>query len=65
MVPIAYELSRFVSGVRFRLTRRLPTLDPTQVWPGIDRVGIVHRPLAELGNVKSHELAILCSAVHG
>lgn len=64
MVPIAYEFSRFVRGVRFRLTRRLATLDPTQVWPGLDRVDIVHRPLAaRFGNVKAHELAILCSAV--
>ncbi len=64
MVHIRYEFSRFIRGVRFRLTRRLPTRDPAEVWSGIDRVAIVHRPLAaRFGNVKPHELAVLCSAV--
>lgn len=64
MIQLTNEISRFVRGVRFRLTRRLPTLDPADVWPGFDRAEIVHRPLAaRFGNVKPHELAALCAAV--
>lgn len=64
MVKIGTEAIRFYRGVRFKLTRQLPTLDPVAVWPGIDEVDIVNRPLAaRFGNVKPHELALLCAAV--
>jgi predicted O-methyltransferase YrrM len=64
MVRIVYEAKRFIRGVRFRLTRRLPTHDAADVFPGIDRVEIAHQPLVgRSANLKPHELALLCAAV--
>jgi predicted O-methyltransferase YrrM len=64
MVRIGYEAQRIFQGVRFKLTRRLPTRDPAAVFPGIEDALIEHQPLTgRFGNVKPHELALLCAAV--
>jgi predicted O-methyltransferase YrrM len=64
MDSMRFRLESFVRGVRFRLTRRLADRTPTELWPGIDKVVIRQRPFASrFGNVKPHELTILCALV--
>lgn len=60
MLPyVAESLAR---GVRFRLTRRLPTMNPLTIWPDLDDEPVVCRPMAgRFGNLKQSELLLLCA----
>lgn len=57
-------IERPLRGIKFRLTRRLKDREPAQLWPGIDNVAVTVRPMVgRFGNVKQHELLVLCAVV--
>jgi len=59
-----YMVDRKLQGLRFRISRRLPERQPTEVWSGIDTVRVELAPFAgRFGNVKRYELMVLCAAV--
>jgi predicted O-methyltransferase YrrM len=62
MPSLTYRIEQFSRGVRFRLTRRLRDREPSDLWPGIERICVRQRPYADrFGNVKPHELTLLCA----
>jgi predicted O-methyltransferase YrrM len=59
-----YEIERLLRGVRFKLSRRLPTRTPHEVWPALSDMTIRSRPFsARFGNVKLNEVMLLCAVV--
>jgi hypothetical protein len=59
---VPYAVESPLRGLRFRLSRRLPTRHPPEVWPGIESAAVTLRPFAgRFGNVKRYELLVLCA----
>src|SRR5258708_23027529 len=59
-LPFAVESP--LRGLRFRLSRRLPTRHPAEMWPGLESTTVSLRPFAgRFGNVKRYELLVLCA----
>jgi predicted O-methyltransferase YrrM len=59
---LPYALESPLRGVKFRLSRRLPTRHPAEVWPGLESAAVRLRPFAgRFGNVKRYELLVLCA----
>src|SRR5579885_3469201 len=59
---LPYQLERPLRGVKFRLTRKLPTRHPAEVWPGVEAAAVTLRPFAgRFGNVTRYELMLLCA----
>ena len=59
---LPYAVERPLRGLRFRLSRRLPTRRPAEMWPGLESTTVSLRPFAgRFGNVKRYELLVLCA----
>jgi hypothetical protein len=59
---VPYAVESPLRGLKFRLSRRLPSRDPAEVWPEIESVAVTLRPFAgRFGNVKRYELLVLCA----
>ncbi len=59
---VPYAVESPLRGVKFRLTRKLPTRHPTDVWPGLGASAVTVRPfLGRFCNVKRYELLVLCA----
>ena len=62
MNVLPFSVERRLRGLKFRLTRKLPVRQPTDVWPGIDSSAVTLRPFAgQFGNVQRYELMVLCA----
>lgn len=58
MIP--YVIESFARRVRFRLTRKLLSREPLDVWPAVSQTRLVLRPFANrFGNVKLDELIVI------
>ena len=63
-MAIGHTLKRKLAGARFRATRKLPFVDPAEVWPGLSSADVRMRPFAgKPDNVDRYELALICAAV--
>jgi hypothetical protein len=59
---VPYAVESPLRGLKFRLSRRLPTRHPSEVWPGLEQTAVTVRPFAgRFCNVKRHELEVLCA----
>lgn len=62
MHPSAYYVESIARGCRFKITRRLATRDPVDVWPELKQITIECKPFASrLGNIAMYELQVLCA----
>lgn len=59
---LVFEIERFARGMRFRLTRQLPTRSPYDLWPGFESTAVVCHPFSSrFGNVSQYELLLVCA----
>jgi methyltransferase family protein len=59
---VPYAVESPLRGLKFRLSRKLPTRHPTEVWPGLEASTVTVRPfLGRFCNVKRYELLVLCA----
>jgi hypothetical protein len=62
MLPLPHPVEGFLQGTRFRLTRKLPTRRPTQVWPALEEASVILRPFSpQFGNLSIYEMMLLCA----